>query len=802
MAKNIVQGNITNVGSVEIGDKIIYEKPTLPKALTVNIPRTPRDRIVGRDAELNDLHQLLFDNRKVVLVNGMGGIGKTTLAQTYVDQFWDDYKHIAWISQLSEDLINDFINAAKLLDNLNIQAAGKDAKDLFMSIVNELNKIDTHPNLLVIDNADASLAELADYLPHQPQWHILVTSRVAIENFDLLELDFLSSEEAVQLFLKYCTHDEIAPQEVEQLVLDVDLHTLTIEILAKTAQRQRIEIDRLRQAIKSNLKADVSVSHSKSKIERVTSYLSSIFSLSKLSEKEVWFLKQFTCLPATFLEYDLLKELIKPAESEQDNFSATLVDLTEKGWLLKTQKPNSYKMHLIIAEVVKQQKSIGLDDVRPLVGSITTKLDNDQSKDNPVDKFPWIPFGYSILNVFPESQNSIIALLQNSLAMALQDRGDYQKAKILLEKARRSAENIFGAEHPTTATISSNLAIVLRELGNFEAAKSILHEGLFAAERYYGPEHPNTAVACSNLAIVLQDLGEFERAKVLLERALHIDEINFGADDPRTATTYSNLALTLKTLGDYQRAQKLLEKAKYLNEHHFGADHLYTTTTYSNLALLLQALGDYQGSKTLLEKAIITDEKNLGADHPATIRSIINLASVLQDLGDNDGAKVLLEKALESEMMTYSADHPKTAIIYSNLAAALIAIGDYGSAKALLEKAIIIDEKTLNKGNPTTTSAYSNLATVFLKTGDYQRAKILFKKVMLSNEKSYGTEHPETAISYSMLAEVFQNLGNYERSIELAQKALNVFVTKLPQGHPFIKKALKQCNSIKQETIK
>jgi hypothetical protein len=39
------------------------------------------------------------------------------------------------------------------VDNLNINRGGKDSKELFSNIITALNKIDTFPNLLVIDNA-------------------------------------------------------------------------------------------------------------------------------------------------------------------------------------------------------------------------------------------------------------------------------------------------------------------------------------------------------------------------------------------------------------------------------------------------------------------------------------------------------------------------------------------------------------------------------------------------------------------------------------------------------------------------
>ena len=81
-----------------------------PKFLTDYIPQIEEDEIEGRSDELKKLHNLLANEKKVVVVNAMGGIGKTTLASVYATKYESEYKHIAWINQNSYGSFkNDFV---------------------------------------------------------------------------------------------------------------------------------------------------------------------------------------------------------------------------------------------------------------------------------------------------------------------------------------------------------------------------------------------------------------------------------------------------------------------------------------------------------------------------------------------------------------------------------------------------------------------------------------------------------------------------------------------------------------------
>ncbi len=718
------------------------------KELTAQLPLLQGERLVQRETDLVDVHNRLMQNKKVVLVNGMGGIGKTTLAQMYMTQYYDCYKHLAWVSISTSDFVGDFVQTAGLKESLNVTMEGKTPKECFDEIIIALKGLHHgvgEQSLIILDNTEESVLQFRGYLPHPPHWHVLTTSRHNLEGFDVKVLEFLSREQSIELFKLYYRRKTIPDDRIGEIVEKLEYHTLTIEILAKTAQNANLDVKKTVDAIAKNYPVDVNARHANSRIDKVTSYLCSIFDMSKLGDDEVWLLKQFYFLPSQYHSASTIETILQPIiDDEQTNIQRILTNLTTKGWLLYNETTNEYKLHRIIGDVLNHPVHIPFSDVSPLVESITSLLRVDDTKDNPVDKFQWVIFGKHLLEQLPTTDDDKIGTLQNNLGLRLQDLGDYSGAKVLLEKAVASTEKNFGTEHPTTAIRYSNLATVLKDLGDYSGAKGLLEKAVVSDEKNFGVDHPTTAASYSNLALVLQDLGDYSGAKGLLEKVVASNEKTFGADHPTTARSYSNLAVALQDLGDYNGAKGLLEKAVVSDERNFGADHPIMAVRYSNLALVLKGLGDYNGAKELLEKVMVSNEKNFGAEHPNTAISYSSLAVVLQELGDYNGAKGLLEKAVASDERNFGAEHPKTAVRYSNLGLVLKDLGDYSGAKGLLEKAVVSAERNFGANHPTTAIRYSNLALVLQDLGDYNGAKGLLEKAKLIIEKALGPEHPNT----------------------------------------------------------
>jgi len=132
-----------------------------------------------------------------------------------------------------------------------------------------------------------------------------------------------------------------------------------------------------------------------------------------------------------------------------------------------------------------------LSEVNPLIVRVTEKLSIDQSSDNPVDKFQWIPYGKSVLNIGPDSSDAGISALQNNLATVLQALGDYAGAKALLQKSVASDERNFGKDHPSTARRYSNLATVLKDLGDYAGALALSGRSVCIFKKSLPAGHPS-----------------------------------------------------------------------------------------------------------------------------------------------------------------------------------------------------------------------------------------------------------------------------------------------------------------------
>jgi tetratricopeptide (TPR) repeat protein len=189
-------------------------------------------------------------------------------------------------------------------------------------------------------------------------------------------------------------------------------------------------------------------------------------------------------------------------------------------------------MHRIIAEVVINKQGITIEETKALIDNITNKLYIDQTKDNPVDKFPWVPFGNAVLLTFERLQDlkasaKLVATeeimeLQDTLGGVYKEMGQYTRSRDLRENALQTSLKINGKNHKVTNRVQNNLALVLQDLGDYKGAKGLLEKAMKSDEQNFGAGHPATATRYNNLAWLYIDLKEREKAVELWEKTLPI----------------------------------------------------------------------------------------------------------------------------------------------------------------------------------------------------------------------------------------------------------------------------------------
>jgi tetratricopeptide (TPR) repeat protein len=165
--------------------------------------------------------------------------------------------------------------------------------------------------------------------------------------------------------------------------------------------------------------------------------------------------------------------------------------VNKKGWIDKAG--TKFSMHRMVQTLVKYQERLDEKNTKELVETFSQKLKIDQTKDNPADKFQWIEYGKFIFESRETgSLHDKISALANNLATVVQALGDYQGAKLLLEKVLKSDEANFGETHLATPVRHYNYGVLLDSMNipykGFKWCKKAHH--IF--NNHLATSHPNT----------------------------------------------------------------------------------------------------------------------------------------------------------------------------------------------------------------------------------------------------------------------------------------------------------------------
>jgi tetratricopeptide (TPR) repeat protein len=380
-----------------------------------------------------------------------------------------------------------------------------------------------------------------------------------------------------------------------------------------------------------------------------------------------------------------------------------------------------------------------------------------------------------------EHPDTLISM--NNLALTLRAQGDLSDARALQEQVLAVRLRLQGADHPDTLTSMNNLASTLRGQGDLSGARALQEQVLAVQRRVLGAEHPNTLTSMNNLALTLGDQGDLSGARALEEQVLAMRRRVLGTEHPDTLSSMNNLAETLRGQGDLSGARALHEQVLAVQRRVLGEEHPDTMRSTNNLSSTLQAQGDLSGARALQEQVLAVQRRVLGAEHPDTLRSMNNLAGTLRGQGGMSGARALQEQVLAVQRGMLGAEHPDTLTSTSNLALTLWAQGDLSGARVLQELVLAVQRRVLGDEHPATLTSLNNLALTRRDQGDLSGARALGEQALSVRRRVLGSEHPDTLMAMNNLAYTLHDFGNFAAARSLLDEALPIALRTLGAQH-------------------
>lgn len=637
---------------------------------------------IGREEELQFIHDKLFlDKITLLMLNGEGGIGKTSLASEFYRRFKSKYLHSGWLfceGSISDSLLT-LANTLEIVFEENMKK--QERVDLILTKMENLPGL----NLLIFDNVNepCEICQNQNILQCLTNFHIIITSRINLfPMIDHLKIERLSIKEGLEIFKKHYPRFESLEYDLfESIWTAIDGNTQVIEILSKN-----INVLNLKKSTYS-LKDMLSDIQSKGLLRitdredinatKPTDLISAMYDLGKLTPLEIQVLSFFAVLPGEKIDYLFLESLV----GSLVGFDATLDSLSLKGWIDFNPESRTYKCSPVIQGIVRHKNRNLSNDCQVLVDSLNEKLDMDVLMEHPCcvcfDEVSIIVrFGESVLRFLPSEtfrEGELCEYIGNFFTMT----GDLPKALLYYSKENSLMVEFF-KKNPLNIGFKRKVAISCEKLGDIyfsmgdrpNALDYFLQNNQLMQELF--EQFPENASHKIGLASSYLKLGNIFTHSYDFLKALHyyfrnnqLMEELFKANPDNTshknglANSYSKLGNIYFTSGEKSLALEYYNKANHLMEE-LSSTFPYNTVFKNGLAFSYSKLGNVYSSLKNFEKACIYCTKDnhlmkeLNLTNPENVLfknglaiSFVKLATCLQEVPEQkEKACEFLETAI------------------------------------------------------------------------------------------------------------------------------------------------------------
>ena len=435
--KKILEGFGKRIGIVE---KDVDEIKTELKRNAVPVPINLKkakfsigiSKLIGRENDIKNINKLLDEKVSIVLIDGMGGIGKSELCRTICSQYDANNYKIGWFD--FKDSLNETLKTIaddKMLtspENIDIEI--KRVKQYLTS----LNK----KYLLIFDNITHLTKEEVDFI-RKLKCKVLITTRNKYDGLNgiatLYPLELLEKKDCIKLFDHYSNkvHKDEETSDLEEIITRTGRHTLAIELLGKIYNTS-LKINSIKSLLKEliNNKFDLHnfvKANYDTKSKEFIKHMTKLFDIAGIKfEDQLYILKNLCILPPLPVAGSKILEWFG------DEFENDLVELSNSGWLKKEDK--NITMHNVICETLQIKLSPSYEECKRLIKVLIEEIPKDKSNPERYNA-KFLPQCNAVADYFytNDFEKDHIAYFYFIVADAYQAKGDYEDALRYFKKS-------------------------------------------------------------------------------------------------------------------------------------------------------------------------------------------------------------------------------------------------------------------------------------------------------------------------------------------------------------------------------
>ncbi|KAI0810082.1 hypothetical protein GGR55DRAFT_689254 [Xylaria sp. FL0064] len=660
---------------------------------------------VAREKELAEMRRTLSSDgsRRVVVLHGLGGIGKTQLAITYVKRYRDEYSAIFWLNIKDETSIQQsFTKVARQILQQHPDASRLSALDLQQNqeeVVQAVKAWFSLPGntrwLLVYDNfddpklgdgIDGAGIDIGRFLPEAYQGSVIVTTRSSqVDLGRRIRVRKLESIDDGLQILAMTSGRDSAHYDADAKSLVEELDGLPLALATAGAYLRRVSIgftDYLRLYRESWARLHTSTPRLGSYQDRTlcSTWQLSYVQIHKQDPLAAHLLRWW----AYFDNEDIWFELLQPSGTDgpawiyeladELNFNSAMGTLHDYGFVephISTSDligSRGYSIHACVHSwtvyVLNETRDVSL--AKLTVDCVAASVPSHDELQFWLLQRRLLSHAIKCSTTITKGDH-VTESAFHSLGLLYADQGKMQEAENMYLRALQGYERAWGPDHTSTLDTVNNLGNLYKFQGKMQDAENMYLRALQGYERAWGPDHTSTLDTVNNLGNLYKFQGKMQDAEDMYLRALGGYEKAWGPNHTSRLDTVNNLGNLYRSQGKMQDAEDMYLRALGGYEKAWGPNHTSRLDTVNNLGNLYRSQGKMQDAEDMYLRALGGYEKAWGPNHTSRLDTVNNLGNLYRSQGKMQDAEDMYLRALGGYEKAWGPNHTSRLDTVNNL---------------------------------------------------------------------------------------------------------------------------------------